>query len=109
TWALVAPRAGSDSPLIVRLAKPLDRALLGSMVWVADATGERVAGTVTVGGGERVGTFAPAKPWSRGEYRLGVDTRLEGGGGDRGLGVDVSHPIQRKIETKTVERRFAVR
>ncbi|HJZ56388.1 MAG TPA: hypothetical protein VKE74_15595 [Gemmataceae bacterium] len=112
TWALVAPRAGSDSPLIVRLAKPLDRALLGSMVWVADATGERVAGTVTVGGGERVVTFAPAKPWARGEYRLVVDTRLEDACGNRvgqPFEVDVFHPIQRKIETKTVERRFAVR
>jgi hypothetical protein len=111
-WVLIAPRAGSDSPLIVRLAKPLDRALLGSMVWVADVMGNRVAGTVTVGGGERVVTFAPARPWVRGEYRLMVDTRLEDVCGNRvgePFEVDVFKPVQQRIETKTAERPFTVR
>ena len=65
-WKLVAPRAGSDAPLMVRLAKPLDRALLARMLWVTDAVGKRVDGTLTVGGGERVVSFAPAKPWRAG-------------------------------------------
>lgn len=112
TWTLIPPRAFSDAPLIVRLAKPLDRALLESMVWVTDAAGNRVPGTTTVGGGERVVTFAPAKPWARGEYKLAVDTRLEdvcGNSVGRPFEIDVFHPIQRKIETKTVERPFTVR
>src|SRR5829696_3436142 len=40
-WKLVAPRGGSDAPLLVRLAKPLDHALLGRMLWVTDAAGKR--------------------------------------------------------------------
>jgi hypothetical protein len=112
TWTLIPPRGVSDAPLILRLAKPLDRALLGSLVWVTDGLGNRVPGAVTVGGGERVLTFAPARPWARGEYKLVVDTRLEDVCGNRvgrSFEVDVFHPVQRKIETRTVERPFAVK
>ena len=113
-WKVIGRLTGlpSDAPLILRLAKPLDRALLGSMLSVTDAAGQPVAGEVTVGGGERVVTFAPAKPWARGEYKLAVDTRLEDVCGNRvgePFEVDVFRPIERKIETKTVERKFTVR
>jgi hypothetical protein len=110
-WQLVPPRAGTDSPLIVRLAKPLDHALLGRWVWVADATGKKVAGTTTVGGNERVLTFAPEKPWAVGEYKLVADTRLEDVCGNRvgePFEVDVFKPVTRKIEAKTADRPFRV-
>src|SRR5262249_48244870 len=99
-------------PVIIRLAKPLDHALLGRMIGVTDAAGKPVPGTVTVGGGERVVTFAPAAPWKRGEYRLVTGTELADVCGNRvgkPVGVDVFRPIQRRIETKTVERKFTVR
>jgi hypothetical protein len=111
-WALTVPQGGSDSPLVIRLAKPLDHALLGHRVWVTDAAGSRVPGEVTVGGGERVVTFAPDKPWARGDYKLVVDTRLEDVCGNRvgePFEVDEFRPVTRKIETKTVERPFRVR
>jgi hypothetical protein len=111
SWSLMAPRGG-DAALIVRLAKPLDHALLGRLLWVADAAGNKIDGTVTVGGGERVVTFAPAKPWQRGAYKLVVDTRLEDVCGNRvgePFEVDVFRPITRKIEGKTAERPFTVR
>ena len=110
-WALIPPRGG-DTPLIVRLAKPLDRALLERLLWVTDAAGRKVDGTVTVGGGERVVTFAPAAPWRRGDYKLVVDTRLEDVCGNRvgePFEVDVFKPITRKIEGKTADRPFSVR
>jgi len=111
-WALMAPRAGSDSPLIIRLPMPLDHAMLGRVVWVADSQGERVPGTLTVGGGERVLTFAPRSPWKRGTYKLVTDTRLEDVCGNRvgePFEVDVFKPVTRKIEAKTFERPFMVR
>jgi hypothetical protein len=111
SWSVMAPRGG-DTPLIVRLAKPLDHALLGRLVWVTDAAGNKVDGTVTVGGGERVVTFAPTRPWQRGDYKLVVDTRLEDVCGNRvgePFEVDVFKPITRKIEGKTAERPFSVR
>jgi hypothetical protein len=111
-WTLMPPRAGSDSPLIVRLPKQLDHALLGRMVSVVDASGKKVPGTVTVGGGERVVTFAPAGLWSRGEYKLVADTRLEDVCGNRvgePFEVDEFRPVTGKIEAKFSERPFTVR
>lgn len=111
-WALMAPRAGSMSPLIVRLAKPLDRALLGRMLWVADATGKRVEGTATVGGGERVVTFAPKAAWAKGDYKLMVDAQLEDVCGNRvgePFELDVLKPIPAKPVHKTADRPFAVK
>ncbi len=111
-WAIMAPRAGSDSALIVRLPKPLDHAMLGRVVTVVDAAGNPVPGTMSVGGGERVLTFAPQQPWQRGDYRLVADTRLEDMCGNR-IGepfeVDILEPITRKIQGKTAERPFTVR
>lgn len=112
TWTLMAPRARSDAPVIVRLAKPLDHALLGRMVWVVDASGKRVEGETTVGGGERVLTFAPTRPWKVGEYKLVVNPQLEDVCGNRvgePFEVDALKPVERKIETKTVERAFKVK
>jgi hypothetical protein len=111
-WTMIPPRANADTPLILRLAKPLDHALLGRMIWVTDAAGKRVDGVVTVGGGERVVTFAPARPWARGDYKLVVDTRLEDVCGNRvgePFEVDVFRPITKKVEQKTAERAFTVR
>jgi hypothetical protein len=98
-WALAPPRAGGDSPLIVRFPKPLDRAMLDRVVWVVDAVGTRVEGTVTVGGGERVLTFAPKKPWGKGEYRLVADARLEDPCGNR-----VGEPFELTDGTPLAER-----
>jgi hypothetical protein len=111
-WALMSPRANSDAPLVVKLHKPLDHGLLNRAVWVADADGTPVPGTLTVGGGERVLTFAPEKPWKRGEYKLVAQTRLEDVCGNRvgePFEVDVFKPVTPKIEAKTADRKFTVR
>lgn len=111
SWSVVGPRGG-DAALIVHISKPLDHALLDRFLTVADAASNPVDGTLTVGGGERVVTFTPAKPWQRGGYKLVVDTRLEDVCGNRvgePFEVDVFKPITRKIEGKTVERPFTVR
>jgi hypothetical protein len=111
TWSLMAPRAGGDSPVIVRLAKPADKALLGSTISVVDSKDRPVAGEVTVGGGERVITFVPAKPWMRDEYRLVVDPRLEDVCGNR-IGepfeVDATTPPPKR-EAKYFQKRFVVK
>ncbi|AWM39980.1 hypothetical protein GobsT_16210 [Gemmata obscuriglobus] len=111
-WALMPPRAGSDAPLIIRLAKPLDRALLARLLSVRDASGKTVEGTVTVGGGERVVTFAPARAWGKGDYKLVVDARLEDVCGNRvgePFELDVLKPIPERAVAKVAERPFAVK
>lgn len=97
TWSLMAPRSGSMEPLIVRLAKPADHALLASALSVVDANGKPVPGEITVGGGERVVTFAPVAPWPAGLHRLVVDRRLEDACGNR-----VDEPFE--VDAKTPKR-----
>ena len=110
-WALVTPRARTDTPLIVKLHKPLDHALLGRVVRVLDADGKQVPGTLTVGGGERVLTFVPKEPWARGEYRLVADRRLEDMCGNRvGESFEVNELAPRSpTATRAAEHRFTVR
>lgn len=111
-WSMMAPRAGSDAPLIVRLPRQLDHALLNRVVWVVDAAGKQVPGELTVGGGERVLTFAPTGRWAKGEYKLVADTRLEDVCGNRvgePFEVDEFRPVTGKIEAKFSERPFTVR
>jgi hypothetical protein len=108
-WALMAPRGGSKAPVIIRLAKPLDRALLASTLSIVDASGKKVEGETTVGGGERVVTFAPTRPWQKGEYRLVVAHYLEDVCGNRvgeSFEVDVTKPRASSIPT---EKPFTVR
>src|SRR5262249_15521886 len=47
-WKLETPSAGSLKPLTVRFEKPLDHALLQRLLWVTDAKGEKLAGTIRV-------------------------------------------------------------
>ena len=112
TWSLMTPRAGTTSPLILRLAKPLDRALLASTISIVDAAGQPVAGDTTVGGGERVVTFAPAKPWKKCEFKLVVDPRLEDVCGNRvgiPFEVDLTKPMPPRTSAISHERQFTVR
>jgi hypothetical protein len=111
-WTMTAPRAGSDSPLIIRLPGPLDHALLGRMVWVEDQDGEKVPGTLAVGGGERVLTFAPKGLWTKGEYRIAVEASLEDVCGNRvgePFETHLNEPAAPATEVKTFERTFKVR
>ncbi len=111
-WSLMAARANSDAPLIVKIAKPLDRALLDRMLWVTDAAGKKVEGTLTVGGGERVVTFAPKNPWLKGDYKLMINASLEDVCGNRvgePFEVDVLRPIPLKPVVKLAERPFEVK
>jgi hypothetical protein len=111
-WALVPPPARSDAPLLVRLAKPLDHALLGRMMWVADAAGGPVDGAFAVGGGERVVSFAPKKAWAKGDYKLRIDARLEDACGNRvgePFELDVLKPLPPRAVAKMAERPFSVK
>ena len=108
-WVLIPP-AARDGALVVRLPKPLDRALLQRLVTVVDDAGKPVPGRVSVGGGERVLTFAPDGAWAGGGYRLVVDPRLEDPCGNRvgePFEIDEVNPAQPPKEA--VSRPFAVR
>jgi hypothetical protein len=79
---LDAPRRPGE-PLTVRLPEPLDEALLRRLVWVEDAAGGLLDGTVEVRNGETAWSFRPAAPWSPGAYALRVSPALEDRAGNR--------------------------
>jgi hypothetical protein len=86
--------------------------LLGRLVWVEDESGKKVPGTLTVGGGERVLTFAPSGRWMKGEHYLVVDPRLEDVCGNRvgePFEVETVKPIMGDDESKPFQRPFIVR
>ena len=79
---LEAPRR-SDEPLLLRLPEPLDEALLRRLLWVEDADGRVLEGTIDVRNGETVWSFRPSSPWSPGTYALRVNPALEDRAGNR--------------------------
>jgi hypothetical protein len=111
-WKLAPPAAGKADPLRVTFPEPLDHALLHRMVWVVDAAGHKVDGTVTVGDKETAWAFAPKAAWKPGKYKLVADTRLEDRAGNqigKPFEVDEFGPITKEIRAKTVEREFDVK
>ena len=111
-WKMRAPAAGKTAPLLVDFPKPLDHALLQRMLWIVDADGRKVAGTVRVGREETLWGFQPEKAWSAGSYRLMINTALEDPAGNNVASpfeVDVVGPSQRRIAEKTVHREFVVK
>jgi hypothetical protein len=110
-WKLEVAPAGTNDPLVVRFPKPLDHALLERVVWITDAMGQRVAGSIDVRDGETCWHFTPRKPWTAGEYRLVADAALEDLAGNaigRAFDVDQFGPIQQKIDTETFAVPFTV-
>lgn len=112
SWSLSPPKAGTDQAVAVRLPKPVDYALLGRLVVVTDVEGRPIAGRTSVGGGERVYTFTPDRPWRAGEYRLRIGMQLEdpcGNRVDKPFEVDIFGPVTKKIEQDYFWKPFKVR
>jgi hypothetical protein len=68
---------------VLELPEPLDEALLHRMVWVEDAEGYAVPGTVGIEEGETRWLFRPEWPWKPGRYAVCVDEALEDRAGNR--------------------------
>lgn len=112
TWKLTAPTAGTTSPLEMISPKSLDHALLHRMLWITEARGEKVSGTIEVTRQETCWRFTPAMPWKAGNYHLVADMRLEDLAGNnigRPFEVDELHPVERETKVETVQIPFAVR
>jgi len=71
-WAIVAPKAGTRDPLVIRFGEPLDRAMLDSAIRVPG-----VEGDIEPRANETEWTFTPQRAWKAGAYTIEVDTTLE--------------------------------
>jgi hypothetical protein len=111
-WKLQAPATGTTDALQVRFDEPLDHALLHRVIWIEDAGGRKVSGTIKVGDEETLWSFAPAHPWAAGKYKLVAETILEDLAANR-IGrpfeVDLLQPAPKTAETLTVAVPFAIK
>jgi hypothetical protein len=76
-WDLTAPKLGTREPMTLSFPRPLDHALLHSLVTVVDGNKKPVAGTMVVGKDEKSWAFTPAAAWGDQDYRVVVDPDLE--------------------------------
>jgi hypothetical protein len=111
TWRLSAPPANTKEPVDVRFPRPMDHALLHRLLWVTDPAGRKLGGTITVTEDETRWRLTPTEPWSPGRYALVADTALEDLAGNR-IGrpfeVDVFRPVQRTVQSQTVQIPFTI-
>jgi hypothetical protein len=111
-WKVQPPAAGRAEALVVTFSKPLDHGMLQRVLWVEDAAGQEVEGTIAVTDEETRWHFTPKGPWRDGMYKLVVDTALEDPAGNsikRPFEVDVFRPVERRVKTETTELAFTVK
>jgi hypothetical protein len=111
-WKVTAPLAGKREPLVVRLPKPMDHALLNRLLWVIDHDGKKVPGKIVLSDEETCWQFTPERPWGAGDHYLVIDTLLEDLAGNsigRPFEVDVFRRIERTVKTSTVKLPFRVK
>ena len=94
-WRLIAPQAGSTTPLLVNFDRSLDHGLLLHSLSIRDATGSTLEGSSEIGPHEQSWSFTPAHPWASGQHQLVVEPRLEDVAGNTLVRVfdrDISRP-----------------
>lgn len=79
----VHPPHEASEPLVVDLPEPLDAALLQRLVWVEDARGGRIEGTIEVSAGETRWSFRSRSGWITGDYAVRMHPALEDRAGNR--------------------------
>jgi hypothetical protein len=110
-WTITPPT--SESQLVVKFEKPLDKALSERLIWVVDAEGKRLElPSLAAAGQTGVTIGAATTKWKPGNYKLVIDTRLEDICGNRvgePFEVDEFKPVTKVVAGKTVERTFTVK
>ena len=100
-WTLSSVRAGSRTPLVVRLDGAIDGR---ASEYLAVADGQRqLRGRAQLVDGETTWTFTPTVPWRAGRYELVARATLEDSAGNR-LGGHFETPIIHPDPTSRDER-----
>jgi hypothetical protein len=90
----------------------MDHALARRVIRVTNESGILVEGESVLEDQERRWRFIPGSPWTRGVYRLVVQTTIEDLAGNnigKPFEVDLFEGVQRRLTTSTVKLPFEVR
>ena len=83
TWKVLAPPAGTLTPLSVAFPEPLDHGLLLGALGVVSPDGNAMPGKVDIGTHELTWSFTPQSPWAAGAYNIVAFGMLEDLAGNR--------------------------
>ena len=83
TWKVLAPPAGTLTPLSVAFPEPLDHGLLLRALGVVSPDGTAMPGKVDIGASELTWSFTPQSPWIAGAYNVVAFASLEDLAGNR--------------------------
>ena len=97
-WVVVPPSQSTD-PLTLRFPEPLDHAMLGRVIGVADVLGTPIAGQVAIDAEETRWRDTPERPWSPGTYKVVVDQSLEDLAGN-----SIARPFEVDVFTRSSVR-----
>lgn len=76
-WNVTPPRKMTIDPLLVKLDRPYDRALLQKNIKVLDHNERIVPGSISILDHEKIWQFKPKTLWTGEKYQLVIDSRLE--------------------------------
>ena len=107
-WAIDAPEAGTKGQLTISFHESLDHLLAENVMAITDINGSEIKGKFSVNDSATVVYFTPAIEWSKGNYTLQVESRLEdlaGNNLDRLFDADLT---QKQQTSKKVHKRTFV-
>jgi len=97
TWKVLNPSFGQKDVLEIKFPQPLDYFLVTECITIRNSNGDVVDGKIEIGDEERVFRFVPNQPWTKGDFTLYVESRLEDLSGN-----NLNHPFDRDVETKNL-------
>lgn len=97
-WTIITPKAGTKGPLNILFNESLDHELSMNTLKVFDSNDNIIAGDWQTEDEERTIVFVPMKKWSKGLYKLQIESKLEDLAGN-----NLSRPFDRDVKNnKTI-------
>ena len=112
TWKVLAPPAGTLTPLSVAFPEPIDHGLLLRALGVVSPDGQALPGKADIGTHELTWSFTPQSPWASGAYNivgLGMLEDLAGNRIGRAFEVDQFDRTDKSSEPDKTFLAFVVR
>ena len=98
-WNIHTPTVGTIEALKVNLKESLDYVLLNNAIRVLDEKRKPVEGKFQTSNKETELTFTPSSNWTKGNYYLEIESRLEDLAGN-----NLNHPFDRDITVKETRK-----
>lgn len=103
-WVINEPNVNSLNPLIIHFDRIMDHALIQSMIQIKDHENNFILGRWEILEGERLIQFIPEKSWTKGTYRIEMDSRMEDVTGN-----NLNNLLDQKVGAKNSNLQYLMR